>query len=94
MPNPVLTRAIDALAGRRDLTAAETAEVLAEVMQGNASEVETAGVLIALRTKGETVEELFAVPLEHARQVQRLLTPDAAVLVLPDAHKTLAVLRK
>jgi len=77
MPNPVITRAIDALASRRDLTAAETAEVLAEVMEGNASEVETAGVLIALRTKGETVEELvglattmrrFATPVTTARE--------------------------
>jgi nickel-dependent lactate racemase len=41
----------------------------------------------------ETVEELFAVPLDQPRQVERLLKPDAAVLVLPDAHKTLAVLR-
>jgi anthranilate phosphoribosyltransferase len=32
--------------------------VLAEIMGGNASEVETAGVLVALRTKGETVEEI------------------------------------
>ena len=32
--------------------------MLAEIMDGNASEVETAGVLMALRTKGETVEEI------------------------------------
>ena len=76
MPNPVITRAIDALAGRRDLTTEQTAEVLAEIMDGNASEVETAGVLIALRTKGETVEEIeglaqtmrrFATPVETGR---------------------------
>ena len=76
MPNPVITRAIDALASRRDLPADETAAVLAEIMDGNASEVETAGVLVALRTKGETVEELeglartmraFAVPVTASR---------------------------
>jgi anthranilate phosphoribosyltransferase len=54
----VLTRALDALASRRDLSADEMSRVLVEVMAGNASEVETAGVLIALRTKGETVPEL------------------------------------
>ena len=43
MPNPVLTRAIDALASGRDLRAEQAAEVLAEIMAGNASEVETAG---------------------------------------------------
>jgi anthranilate phosphoribosyltransferase len=58
MPNAVLTRAIDALASRRDLSADETAEVLAEIMHGEVSETQIAGFLIALRTKGETVEEL------------------------------------
>lgn len=58
MPNPVLTRAIDALAGGRDLSAEQTSEVLAEIMGGEASEVEIAAFLIALRTKGETVDEL------------------------------------
>ncbi len=58
MPNAILTRAIDALAQRRDLSAEEAAEVLAEIMHGEVSETQIAGFLIALRTKGETVEEL------------------------------------
>jgi anthranilate phosphoribosyltransferase len=58
MPNAILTRAIDALAQRRDLSAEETAEVLDQIMHGEASETQIAGFLIALRTKGETVEEL------------------------------------
>ena len=58
MANAVLTRAIDALASRRDLSAEEAAEVLAEIMHGEVSETQIAGFLIALRTKGETVEEL------------------------------------
>ncbi len=58
MPNAILTRAIDALASRRDLSADQTAEVLAEIMHGEVSETQIAGFLIALRTKGETVEEL------------------------------------
>ncbi len=58
MANAILTRAIDALASRRDLSADETAEVLAEIMHGEVSEVQIAGFLIALRTKGETVDEL------------------------------------
>jgi anthranilate phosphoribosyltransferase len=66
-----LTDAIDALASRRDLTAEETAAVLAEIMHGNASEVQTAAVLIALRTKGETVDELVGL----ATTMRRLATP-------------------
>ncbi|MGH2855367.1 MAG: anthranilate phosphoribosyltransferase, partial [Solirubrobacteraceae bacterium] len=58
MPNPVLTRAIDALASREDLSEAQAAEVLAEIMGGEVSETQIAGFLIALRTKGETVQEL------------------------------------
>ena len=58
MPNPILTAAIEELASGRDLPAIEAAAVLAEIMGGNASETQTAAVLIALRTKGETVEEL------------------------------------
>jgi len=58
MPNPTVTRAVDALASRRDLSADETAEVLSEIMRGEVSEIQIAAFLIALRTKGETVDEL------------------------------------
>jgi anthranilate phosphoribosyltransferase len=71
MPNPVITQALDALASRRDLSSEQTAAVLAEVMAGNASEVETAGVLVALRTKGETIDELVGL----ARTMRSFATP-------------------
>jgi anthranilate phosphoribosyltransferase len=54
----LLTRSIDALASGRSLTREQSSEVLAEIMTGNASEVQIAAFLIALRTKGETVDEL------------------------------------
>jgi anthranilate phosphoribosyltransferase len=56
--NPVLTGAIDRIAGGEDLDADEASRVLREVMEGNASDAETAGFLLALRTKGETVQEI------------------------------------
>ncbi len=58
MPNSVLTGAIDALASREDLSEQRAAAVLAEIMHGEASEIQIAGFLIALRTKGETEQEL------------------------------------
>jgi len=79
----VLTQALDALASRQDLSSEQTAAVLAEIMAGNASEVETAGVLIALRTKGETVDELvglattmraFATPVATGREAELIDT--------------------
>jgi anthranilate phosphoribosyltransferase len=58
-PTPdLLTDAIDRLAAGQDLSLDDAAAVLAEVMAGNASEIQIAAFLIALRTKGETVEEL------------------------------------
>ena len=83
MPNPVLTKALDALASRRDLSSEQTAAVLAEIMAGNASEVETAGVLVALRTKGETIDEIvglastmrtFATPVSTGREADLIDT--------------------
>ncbi|MGN6872571.1 MAG: anthranilate phosphoribosyltransferase [Solirubrobacteraceae bacterium] len=54
----LLTQAIDTLASGHDLGLEDTAAVLQEIMAGNATEIQIAAFLIALRTKGETVEEL------------------------------------
>jgi anthranilate phosphoribosyltransferase len=58
MANSVLTEAIDRVAGGEDLAPQEASRVLAEIVEGNASEVQAAAFLIALRTKGETVGEI------------------------------------
>ena len=71
MPNEILTRAIDAVASGEHLTADHAATVLAEVMEGRASEVQTGAFLIALRAKGETVPELIGL----ARTMRALATP-------------------
>jgi anthranilate phosphoribosyltransferase len=72
----LLTSSIDALASGRSLSQEDAAAVLAEIMSGSASEVQIAAFLIALRTKGETVEELaglaeamrsFATPVRVSR---------------------------
>ena len=69
----LLTRSIDSLASGHDLTLEQTSAVLAEIMTGNASEVQIAAFLIALRTKGETVEELAGL----ASTMRELATPVA-----------------
>jgi anthranilate phosphoribosyltransferase len=74
LPNPVLTQAIDALASGTDLPAQQAADVLAEIMAGEASETQTAAVLIALRTKGETVEELVGLATTMRRLASPVLT--------------------
>ncbi len=76
MTNDVVTRAIDAVCAGDHLTADHAATVLAEIMEGRSSEVQTGAFLIALRAKGETVPELvglartmraLAAPVETAR---------------------------
>ncbi len=57
-PNDILTNAIDRLASGFDLKEAEAASVLEQIMSGKSSDVQTAGFLVALRTKGEQVEEI------------------------------------
>ena len=71
MPNEILTRAIDAVASGQHLTADHASAVLAEIMEGRASEVQTGAFLIALRAKGETVPELIGL----ARTMRSLATP-------------------
>lgn len=58
IPNAILTEAIDRAASGEDLPADAAAAVLDEIMSGRVGEAQTAGFLIALRTKGETASEL------------------------------------
>ena len=67
----LLTDSIDALASGQDLSLDQTSAVLAEIMSGNASEIKIAAFLIALRTKGETVQELAGL----AQTMRALATP-------------------
>ena len=71
MPDPTITEAIDALCSGRSLTEDQAGEVLSEIMHGDVSEVQIAGFLVALRTKGETVQELAGL----ARVMRELAAP-------------------
>ena len=69
----LITEAIDALADGQDLSAERAGAVLAEIMDGNATEIQITAFLIALRTKGETVDELAGL----AATMRRFATPVA-----------------
>ena len=71
MSERVLTQAIDKVASGRHLGLDEAAEVLEVIMAGEASEVQIAALLIGLRTKGETVDEIAGL----ARTMRALSTP-------------------
>jgi len=73
-----IREAIARLVERHDLTAEEAEEVMGQVMRGEATPAQIGGFLIALRMKGETVEEIagFARAMRrHALSVQTRRVP-------------------
>ena len=73
MTSPTWSDVLTSLVRREDLTADETAWAMGEVMTGAASPARLAGFLVALRAKGETVQELTALAdtmLEHAVRIE------------------------
>ncbi|HTU29306.1 MAG TPA: anthranilate phosphoribosyltransferase [Solirubrobacteraceae bacterium] len=74
--DPLITSALDAVASGEDLTRERAAQVMARIMAGEVSEIQIAGLLIALRTKGETVDELAGL----ATTMRELATPVAVAV--------------
>ena len=70
MPNEILSDAINAVCRGEELSEETAATVLREVMEGRSSPEETAGLLIALRTRGETADEIAGL----ARTMRELAT--------------------
>lgn len=66
-----LQRALRQLVDHHDLTDSEAAAAFEAIMEGHATDVETAAVLAALRVKGESATELFGL----ASAMRARLTP-------------------
>jgi len=58
-----------------------------------ASAAEQANLYLLSGMPDEAAEDMFTIPLDSPGQVQRLLTGRGRCLVLPDAHKTMAVVK-
>jgi anthranilate phosphoribosyltransferase len=58
--NEIVTEVLAKLTRREDLSDGDVAAAFAEILEGRVSDVQTAGFVIALRTKGETTTELAA----------------------------------
>ena len=58
--NIFLKESISKLIEGKDLTLQETTDVMDEIMSGNATDAQIAAFLVALRLKGETIDEIAA----------------------------------
>jgi anthranilate phosphoribosyltransferase len=73
LPDPLLTGAIEDLASGRDLDREQAGAALERIMAGEVSDAQVAAFLVALRAKGETVQELAGM----AATMRALSTPVA-----------------
>jgi anthranilate phosphoribosyltransferase len=55
-----IQQALQPLLNKQNLTAGQMREVMRQIMTGNATDAQIAGFLIALRCKGETIDEIAA----------------------------------
>lgn len=70
---------LSALLSGQDLTAADTAWAMNRIMNGEASDAQIAGFMVALRAKGETVEEVLGLVEAMYAHAEPLLIPGPAV---------------
>ncbi len=76
--NPVLTPILARLTRREKLSDDEVTAALGEILEGRVVDVQAAGFIVALRTKGETAEELAAlVRTMHQYSTRVAVTVDA-----------------
>ena len=73
-----ITRAITRALDRQHLARAEMAEVIGQIMDGQATSAQIAGFLIALRAKGESVDELVGAASAMRSRALPLACPDPA----------------
>jgi anthranilate phosphoribosyltransferase len=77
--NPVVTPILAKLTRGASLTQDEIDAALAELLEGRVADVQAAGFIVALRTKGETDEELAALVRAMHRYATHVEVPDGAI---------------
>lgn len=80
-PQPVITECLEALVAGRDLSRAQVIDAIGVVMDGQASEVQIAALLTALRGKGATATELSGIAQAVRDRAERVHVDDSHALV-------------
>ena len=76
---PALTAALSKLVQQIDLLDDDITGALGEIFRGEASDVAAAGFIVALRTKGETTDELAALVRTMHEHSTRVVVADGAI---------------
>lgn len=72
--------AIAELCARRDLSAEEMADTMGRIMDGNATPGQIAALLVGLRLKGETVDEVVGAARAMRARATRVRVPDGILV--------------
>jgi anthranilate phosphoribosyltransferase len=91
MSSPIITEALRALVDRRDLTRIEAAAAMDAIMSGAATNAQIAAFLIALRMKGETVEELIGFAQVMRQKAVRVRTHGDEVAALTGTDREMLI---
>src|SRR5918992_3179633 len=75
-----IREAIEKLVNRADLSEEETIDVINQIMTGEATPLQVASFLTALRMKGETVEEITGAPRVMREKAHRVQVGSKVVL--------------
>lgn len=75
----MIREAIQQLVGGEDLDRAQASGAMDEIMNGEATDAQIAGFLVALRMRGETVEEIVGMVSSMREHATNIEAPDGAV---------------
>jgi anthranilate phosphoribosyltransferase len=89
--SPVIVEAVRALADRRDLSRTEAAAAMEAIMSGAATAAQIAAFLMALRMKGETVEELIGFAQVMRQKAVQVRARAASVAALTGTDREMLI---